>query len=184
MMIAIMQVCTGLLAMLAVEQILSNPKYIKENIKPIAITAGIGIGLIVLLAFTGTMFNDFSSTPKYDETTGQMVYDSDTRTAQRALQQRGTQVTQGDIDNIKNRLVEERLKIMKKDGSRSLLFALLLLLILWLAYKQKIKPKYAILFLGLLILADLWTVGKRYLDNKEFKKRVTSSVPFTATLPI
>ncbi|MDA7748246.1 hypothetical protein N8883_01240, partial [Bacteroidia bacterium] len=42
------------------------------------------------------------------------------------------------------------------------------------------KPKYAILFLGLLILADLWTVGKRYLDNKEFKKRVTSSVPFTA----
>jgi len=179
MMIAIIQVCTGLLAMLAVEQILSNPKYIKENIKPISITAGIGIGLIVLLAFTGTLFNDFSSTPKYDETTGQMVYDSDTRTAQMALQQRGTQVTQGDIDNIKNRLVEERLKIMKKDGSRGLLFALLLLLILWLAYKQKIKPQYAILFLGLLILADLWSVGKRYLDNKEFKKRVTSSVPFT-----
>jgi len=54
-------------------------------------------------------------------------------------------------------------------------------------YKGKIEPKYAILGRGLLVTADLWFVGKRYLDNDEFKKvrkNEQTFAPYQADLAI
>jgi hypothetical protein len=68
---------------------------------------------------------------------------------------------------------------MKKDGNRSIFFAICILLVLWLIYKEKIKVNYGLIILGLLITTDLWTVGKRYLNDKDFKRERALEQPFT-----
>lgn len=178
MMMVLVQISAGLLAFLGLEKIISQPSFVKNNWKKISYTAIGGIGVILLLSFSGTLFNDFNSTPKEDEN-GQIVYDSDTEYAKNIIQRQGGEVTQINIDRFKDQLSEMRLDEVKKDGKRSLFFAICIILMLWLIYAEKIKVNYGLIILGLLITADLWTVGKRYLNDKDFKRERTLEQPFT-----
>ena len=178
MMMVLVQISAGLLAFLGLEKIISQPSFVKNNWKKISYTATGGIGVILLLSFSGTLFNDFNSTPKEDEN-GQIVYDSDTEYAKNIIQRQGGEVTQINIDRFKDQLSEMRLDEVKKDGKRSLFFAICIILLLWLIYTEKIKINYGLIILGLLITADLWTVGKRYLNDKDFKRERTLEQPFT-----
>lgn len=178
MMMVLVQISAGLLAFLGLEKIISQPSFVKNNWKKISYTAIGGIGVILLLSFSGTLLNDFNSTPKEDEN-GQIVYDSDTEYAKNIIQRQGGEVTQINIDRFKDQLSEMRLDEVKKDGKRSLFFAICIILMLWLIYKEKIKVNYGLIILGLLITADLWTVGKRYLNDKDFKRERTLEQPFT-----
>ncbi|MGB0851248.1 MAG: YfhO family protein, partial [Bacteroidia bacterium] len=186
MMMVLVQISAGLLAILGLEKLLSTPELSKDDFKKLKIAGISGVAILVLLSFTGTMFNDFSSNPKEDEN-GTVVYDADTRYAQMAIQRQGGEANQGNIDRFKDQLVEMRLDAMQKDGKRSLFFALCILLVVWLAYKNKLENKYIILLTGLLITADLWFVGKRYLDDKDFKKtrkNAQTFAPYEADLEI
>jgi hypothetical protein len=178
MMMFLVQLAVGLLAILSLEKIISQPEYVKENWKKISYAAISGIGIIILLTHSGTLLNDFNSTPKENEN-GQVVYDSDTEYAKNIIQRQGGEVTQPAIDRFKDQLTEMRIEAMKKDGNRSLFFAVCILLVLWLVYKKKLKINYGLIIIGLLITADLWTVGKRYLNDKEFKRERTLEQPFT-----
>jgi hypothetical protein len=178
MMMFLVQLAVGLLAILSLEKIISQPEYVKENWKKISYAAISGIGIIILLTHSGTLLNDFNSTPKENEN-GQVVYDSDTEYAKNIIQRQGGEVTQPAIDRFKDQLTEMRIEAMKKDGNRSLFFAVCILLVLWLVYKEKLKINYGLIIIGLLITADLWTVGKRYLNDKEFKRERTLEQPFT-----
>lgn len=177
MMMVLVQISAGLLAILGVEKLLSNPEEAKADFKKLKIASISGIGVLILLTFTGTLLNDFSSTPKYNEQ-GIVEYDADTRYAQMVIQRQGAQPTQQNIDRFKDQLVEMRLDAMKKDGYRSIFFALAILVVLWLGFLNKIENRYVLILLGLLVTADLWFVGKRYLDHKEFKKKRTLEQPF------
>ncbi len=176
MMMVLVQISAGLLGILGLERLFSDSKNV--NFKHLTYAAGSGVAIILLLAYTGTTFNDFSSTPKYDETTGQVVYDSDTRYAQAIIQRQGQNPSPQAVESVKAQLVDRRLEEMKKDGNRSLFLIILVLLVLFLAYKKKLKTPYAIAILGLLITIDLWSVGKRYLNDKDFKKERVVSQPF------
>jgi hypothetical protein len=178
MMMVLVQVSAGLLAILGVEKLLSDPQAAKNEFKNLKIAGISGIGILVLLTFTGTLFNDFSSNPKLDET-GKVVYDADTRYAQMLIQRQGAEATQPNINRFKDQLVEMRIDAMKKDGYISIFLALAVLAVIWLAYKGTLKPKYTVLVLGLLVTIDLWSVGKRYLNDKEFKKPRVVAQPFT-----
>jgi uncharacterized membrane protein YfhO len=178
MMMVLVQLAVGLFAILSLEKIISQPEYVKENWKRVSYAGIAGIGIIILLTYSGTLFNDFNSTPKENEN-GQIVYDSDTEYAKNVIQRQGGEVTQPSIDRFKDQLAEMRLEAMKKDGNRSIFFAICILLVLWLIYKEKMKVNYGLIILGLLITADLWTVGKRYLNDKDFKKERALEQPFT-----
>ena len=141
MMMVLVQISAGLLAFLGLEKIISQPSFVKNNWKKISYTAIGGIGVILLLSFSGTLFNDFNSTPKEDEN-GQIVYDSDTEYAKNIIQRQGGEVTQINIDRFKDQLSEMRLDEVKKDGKRSLFFAICIILLLWLIYTEKIKINY------------------------------------------
>ena len=178
MMMVLVQLSVGLLAVLTLEKVISQPDYVKENWKRVSYAAFAGIGIIILLTYSDTLFNDFNSTPKENEN-GQIVYDSDTEYAKNVIQRQGGEVTQPSIDRFKGQLSEMRLVEMKKDGNRSIFFAISILLVLWLIYKEKIKVNYGLIILGLLITTDLWTVGKRYLNDKDFKRERALEQPFT-----
>lgn len=187
MMMVLVQVSAGLLGIMGVEQLLRNVKNKEVNFKHLTYAAGAAVGLVLLLSYTGTLLNNFESTPKYDEATGQIAYDSDTRYAQYILNQQGRQPDAQSIANVKQQLVDQRMDEMRKDGNKSLFLMIAVLLVLWFVYKQKMQTKYAILCLGVLVTMDMWSVGKRYLNDKKFEKptpREATFTPYQADLAI
>lgn len=99
-------------------------------------------GLSLVFALFPTLFVDFTSDTDPLENTGFM-----------------------------NALVADRSLIMKSDAWRSFFFILLSATVLYLFIKQKVKKNYVILIIGVLILADMWSVDKRYLNDSHFVKK-------------
>ena len=80
-------------------------------------------------------------------------------------------------------LQSDRAMLLSNDAWRSFIFISLTFATLWMFLKKKIASKYVILIIGLLVITDMWTVNKRYLNNdKEFwisKKKI--KVPYKPT---
>lgn len=87
---------------------------------------------------------------------------------------------QGATDFV-NALQADRLMLLRRDAFRSLIFAALGALVLYLYIQDKLKTAYMIAGLGLIILIDMWGVNKRYLNsdnfvsNREYKNPITKS---------
>lgn len=71
-------------------------------------------------------------------------------------------------DVLINSLIEDRMGLLRADAFRTIAFILLGAGALWFAYTNKIKKQYAVFALIVLVLADLWTVDKRYLNDSHF----------------
>ena len=70
---------------------------------------------------------------------------------------------------------------MRSDALRSLVFILLASGVI-LGYSfDKLRKEYAILIIALLVVLDLWTVDKRYLDADRFERPSTIQKSFTPT---
>jgi hypothetical protein len=81
-------------------------------------------------------------------------------------------------------LIADRESIFRKDALRSLIFVLLTTGLVW-AYFQKKMVKVNVFYVGLalLVLADMWPVDKRYLNNDNFgpkRAHVEGFQPMTA----
>jgi len=75
--------------------------------------------------------------------------------------------------DFSSKLALDRKSILKSDAWRSFIFILLSVFMLWLFIKGNIKKQYVVFILGFLILTDMWSVDKRYLNEThfvEFKK--------------
>jgi hypothetical protein len=68
---------------------------------------------------------------------------------------------------VKNNLIDARVEIYKKDMLRSLFFILLTAGLVYAFIIKKIKTNTLLVALGLIILFDLWSVSKRYLNNEK-----------------
>jgi len=77
-------------------------------------------------------------------------------------------------------LVSDRKDLLRSDAFRSLLFILLFCGALYAFITEKLKAGYFIFATGLLILIDLWTVDKRYMNADRFE-RVNTNKVFTPT---
>ena len=173
MMIVLIQLSAGLLAILGLENFIANRD--KVNFKHLAIAGGSGLALLLVLTISGTAFNDFNSNPKQ---TANGLYDADAQFAMRQIQQQGGKADQQNINRFKEQLSDMRITEMKKDGYRSLFFAIAVLVFVFLVHREKIQVKYALLAIGLLVTADMWFIGKRYLDHDDFKRKQATSQPF------
>jgi len=71
-------------------------------------------------------------------------------------------------------IAEDRISLLRADAFRSMVFILLGAAVVWFGYSSaKVKREFVYVVLGLLILTDLWVVGKRYLNSSDFvSKRV------------
>ena len=79
-------------------------------------------------------------------------------------------------------LQSDRRSLMTSDAWRSFIFVSLSALLLYLYLKNTIKKQYVILIIGLLIIGDMWTVNKRYLDNDDFKSKRKVAEPFSPSV--
>jgi hypothetical protein len=71
---------------------------------------------------------------------------------------------------LKNTLIADRKDLLRSDGIRSLVFILLSSGVIAAFLYEKLKKEYSILIIGVLILVDLWSVDKRYLNADRFEK--------------
>ncbi len=62
----------------------------------------------------------------------------------------------------------DRAGLLRADAFRSLGFIAIAALLVWLLIEQKIKRRNFLITLGILIIADLWTVDRRYLNKTDF----------------
>jgi len=69
---------------------------------------------------------------------------------------------------------EDRKHMLTSDAWRSLIYILLAFGMIWLFLKAKIKPALLLSALGLLILVDLWSVDKRFLNDDSFLPKRTA----------
>ncbi|EDM34951.1 hypothetical protein PBAL39_00425 [Pedobacter sp. BAL39] len=69
---------------------------------------------------------------------------------------------------IGNGLVADRVTLARADALRSLIFVCLGFATLWYLLKAKLSNQNTAIIIGLLILADMWPVDRRYLNNDNF----------------
>lgn len=75
----------------------------------------------------------------------------------------------------------DRLAILRADAFRSLIFITLTAAIVYFLITGKIKATTAVAMLGSIILVDLWTVNKRYLNSDNFVPKKQYDKPFIAS---
>lgn len=71
-------------------------------------------------------------------------------------------------DWLRSAMVADRKDLLRGDAFRSLLFVLLTAGTLWLFINEKIRFRYLVPILAVLIIADMWPVNKRYLGTEKF----------------
>lgn len=75
----------------------------------------------------------------------------------------------------------DRKSLFISDSIRSLAFIALTFGVLWFYLKGKLKLNYLLVILPLFVLADMWPVNKRYLNNDDFLKKGKVENPYQAT---
>ncbi|HPE18667.1 MAG TPA: YfhO family protein [Tenuifilaceae bacterium] len=75
----------------------------------------------------------------------------------------------------------DRAALLRADAIRSLAFVLLGAGSIYALQYKKVKPAYFIAILGVLIVADMWVINRRYLNNDNFENITRVEVPFTPT---
>lgn len=75
-------------------------------------------------------------------------------------------------------LMADRETLFRKDALRSLVFVILTAGLIYMFYLKKIKANVFFVGLALLVLADMWPVNKRYLNNDNFGPKRTHQEGF------
>lgn len=140
MALVIAEVTMVTLAILAVKTIFDN-KENRDNIKPLYISAGIVGGLCLIYALIGGSLMSF--TGHLDE-------------------------RYKDFPQLVDALIADRKQMLSSDAWRSFFFITLSAGTLWFYIKKPFKLSYVIAIVGILILTDLWTVDKRFLNYESF----------------
>jgi hypothetical protein len=73
-------------------------------------------------------------------------------------------------------LENARMELFKTDMLRTIFFTLLVSSLIFVFALGKLKKNYLVISLGLLILIDLWSVDKRYLNNEKYGSEYRSWV--------
>jgi hypothetical protein len=73
---------------------------------------------------------------------------------------------------------DERMRVVRLDALRSLIFILLSAGLCWAVLYNKIKNEFAYLLFGILIVADMFTVNKRYVNNDSFTSKSKVENPY------
>ena len=78
-------------------------------------------------------------------------------------------------------IIDDRISLFVSDSFRSLVLILIAALSIFLFLSNVIKKNHLILALGLLIIGDMWSINKRYLDNDDFVSKRKIEQPYQLT---
>lgn len=142
MVLVILQITIPLLAIVVLDRILKKEYDEKKLKRAFVISLAITAGLSLLFAIIPSLAGSF--------------------------------VSAGDArlpEALRDSLVNDRISLLSADALRSLFFILAGAAVIWFGYKGKIKQVVIYVLIALIFVADLWMVGKRYLNDDHFVKR-------------
>lgn len=152
-----------LLAILAVNEILTRGEQIPQLDKKALYTfIGVG-GVCLLIALLPSLFLDFKNSQHQ-----QLVS---------SLEQAfGDKPAAGQVASA---LVKDRASLASTDAYRSFFIVLIAFALVWGYIKKKVSMPLFIGILGVVILVDLWSVDKRYLNDDSFvdKRASNNQIP-------
>ncbi len=136
------EITMPLLGFLALQQLTSSPVGgSRKGAHPILIAAGITAGICLIMALFGGS-NPVSS------------YDVQWK---------------GQVGNeIYQMILDQRTAMIQADAWRSFIFILLAAAVIWIYMRKNFKVQYLGLILTALIVADMWTVDKRFCNDSNF----------------
>lgn len=87
---------------------------------------------------------------------------------------------------LQNALIADRRALLRSDALRSGFIVLVGAGVLWFSLQKKIKQPIAFVLLGLLVLADMWLINRRFLDDDNYvsQRKVAKFTPYPADLGI
>jgi hypothetical protein len=153
MTLVIAEFCIPLLGFLALRDIFNGTTTKKEIIRGLKIAAGITVGFILLIIIFPGIAGSFLG--------------------QNESEYPGW---------LKNALITDRKVLLRSDAVRSLVFILLSSGVILGFIFEKLRKEYAILIITVLVVLDLWTVDKRYLDADRFERQSTIQKSFTPSV--
>jgi len=167
MALVITGLAVPLLAMLVLKEIIKDKNYIKENKVWFYISLGITAGISLILYITPDSFFNFLSLREIAN------FDAQKAESAQAAQQMNIYI---------HGLEQARMEIFKADAIRSFAFIIISAALLWIYSAIKpFKESYLLVALAVLFLADIWTVDKRYLNEKHFQKKSFARNEFKKT---
>lgn len=178
MILVIAELTIPLLAVLAIDKIFKSKKFLEDKIKVLfgkKEMSGRNIffgSLIIVAGFTVLAYimpTTFSSMQKTDEVNQKL---------QEIQEQAGQQLPEGQIkqyraaiEQIMPYVVQARTKLFTADAARSSIFILLAALLTWCYMKKIIDWKWFVTVMGVFILADMFPLDKRYLNDDNFQSK-------------
>lgn len=178
MILVIAELTIPLLAVLALDRFIkmgndANPTvtlpFVKKTIelKKIFIASLIAVGGFCLIGWLApSMVNSFTGSTEE----AQMV---NAYKQQGATDEQIAQVIPALFENLE----KARQVIFSDDARRSFIFIALAGLFLFLYLNKKLKMELLLVALGIFILADLWPVANRYLNDKNFSNKDNYALP-------
>ncbi len=166
MILVITELTTVLLAFLALNKILKNPKIINEN----------KIGFYVALASTAGISLLFYIMP---ETFFSFLNQQDQSQLISAQQNNPQQAAA--YQAMFNEIAQLRINIFKADSIRSFIFVILAAALIWVYSIKKFNKAIVYVGLGILILFDMVGVDRRYLNDNHYERKPRKQVPYRIT---
>lgn len=168
--LVIVELCVPILALLAMKKICDEPLILKQKINvgktkvnitviPLILTAGVSLVLLAIPDF----FMDFISQQEL------LTLNNYRASNPQAISY---------LSDFQNDLQNARISIFRADALRSLTFILLAAITLWAWSKKMIKKPLLIGAIVVLIIADLWPINKRYLNDNNFVPKKELKVAF------
>ncbi|MFA4852533.1 MAG: YfhO family protein [Bacteroidales bacterium] len=156
MTLVIAEFCIPLLGLLALKNIFSNDISKEIKLRSLKFAGAITLGLIVIFGFFSGAFFDFISAGDQE------------------------MKTNGYPDWLISSIQSDRHGILLNDSFWSFILIALTVLGLWFFSINKLKKiNILIVFIGILVLFDMWTVDKRYLNSDNFVSKNKMNVVFT-----
>jgi hypothetical protein len=153
MTLVIAELCIPLLAFLGLQKAFAGEIDKKKIIKSLYYALGIAGGISLFFAIAGSSLFDFVS-PADDQYKNYFP------------------------DWLIAAIRQDRASLLSSDAFRSLAFILLAGAAVWAFINQKIKKPVFYSALILLILIDMWSINRRYLNADSFVRKSVAAVPF------
>ena len=154
-----------LLAFIALNNIIKKPEIVKENLKYFYISLGLTAGLSIVFYLMPSLFSYLS-----DRDMAQLMDLQNKYPEQAAIYQQ-----------LFDDLVLVRMDIFTSDAMRSFLFIIFGAGLIFVYSIKKFNKNILLASLAFLMLADIVTVDRRYINDDNYERKVKASNPYKAT---
>lgn len=154
MALVIPQLTMLTLGLMALQTIIYGEKDKAFLVQHFKIATYVTAGLIALLAFGGSVLFRFSGP------------------GDPAFVSRYAQMLGGEINaaRLLGALRQDRASALMQDGVRALFFLVLVIVPVWFVLKGKLNTTYALVIIAIVTVADLFSVGKKYMSEDSFSE--------------